>query len=215
VGVAQRREREREQLRGQIVDAARDLLLEEGLGRLSMRSIADRIEYSPATIYLYFRDKEELLQAVMHTGFERLHEVVMAELSRVGAAASWAEQYAGMGRAYARFAVENPSYFRVMFELPSTVATGECSRPTMHPNALKLSEDMVRRAVEAGQLNVPDARRTAIYGWGLIHGLTTLYLAGQLRDEVEGAAGFMEMIEDAMHNAYAGWRPDGSGGEGK
>jgi AcrR family transcriptional regulator len=215
VGVAERRVREREQLRGQIVDAARDLLLEEGLERLSMRSIADRIEYSPATIYLHFRDKDELLEAVMRTGFERLNDVVMAELARAGAAASWAEQYGAMGRAYARFAVENPSYFRVMFELPATARAERCSRPMMHPNALKLSEETVRRAVEAGQLSVLDPRRTAIYGWGLIHGLTTLYLAGQLRDEVTGAAEFMEMIEDAMRNAYAGWRPDGSGGEGE
>jgi AcrR family transcriptional regulator len=64
------REREREQLRHDIVTAARDLLLEQGLSGLSMRSIADRIEYSPATIYLYFKDKDELVGEVVHTGFE-------------------------------------------------------------------------------------------------------------------------------------------------
>jgi AcrR family transcriptional regulator len=212
VGVAERREREREQLRSQIVDAARDLLIEQGLPGLSMRSIAERIEYSPATIYLYFRDKEELLDAVMHAGFDRLHEVVTAELAKAGENATWADQYSAMGRAYARFAVGNPAYFRVMFEMPST-AQLRCERPTVHPNALQLSEDLVRKAVDAGQFWVPDARRTALYGWGLIHGLTTLYLAGHLRDEVSTPEEFMAVVEDAMRNAYTGWKPEESGGE--
>ena len=195
------------------MDVARDLLLEAGLGGLSMRSIAERIEYSPATIYLYFRDKEELLEAVMEAGFGRLHEVVMAELGRAGADATWRDQYRAMGRAYARFAIANPAYFRVMFELPGTCRVAQSERPTIHPDALEQSEHMIRRAMEAGQLRVPDARRTALYGWGLIHGLVTLYLAGHLRDEVGSEDEFMALVEDAMQNAYAGWRPEGSGGE--
>lgn len=215
MGVAERREREREQLRAHIIDVSRDLLLEQGMSGLSMRSIAERIEYSPATIYLYFRDKDELLQAVMEAGFGRLHEVVMAELEEAGPDATWARQYSAMGRAYARFAIENPTYFRIMFELPGTSQLAKAERPTIDPNALERSEHMIRQAVEAGQFWVPDARRTAIYGWGLIHGLVTLYLAGHLRDEVAGPEEFMTLIEDAMQNAYAGWRPDGSGGEAK
>jgi AcrR family transcriptional regulator len=215
LGVAERRERDREQLRAQIVDSARDLLLEQGLPGLSMRSIAERIEYSPATIYLYFRDKEQLLEAVMAAGFARLHEVVMAELGRAGAEAGWGLQYAAMGRAYARFALENPAYFRVMFELPGTAGAGRCEGPTVNPGGLEQSEEMIRRAVEAGQFWVADPRRTAVFGWGLIHGLVTLYLSGHLREEVSGPEEFMALVEDAMQNAYAGWRPADAGGEGK
>ncbi|MEX0893041.1 MAG: helix-turn-helix domain-containing protein, partial [Gemmatimonadota bacterium] len=58
MGIAERREREREQVRTLIVEAARDILSAEGLEALSMRAIAERIEYSPATIYLYFKDKD-------------------------------------------------------------------------------------------------------------------------------------------------------------
>lgn len=215
MGVAERREREREQLRAQIIDAARDILLEQGLAGVSMRSIAERIEYSAATIYLYFRDKDELLEAVIHAGFERLQGVVAAELAATGAGAPWAQQYSAMGRAYARFAIRNPAYFRVMFELPGTAGLVRGSRPTIDATALEQSEELVRRAVAAGQFWVPDARRTAIFGWGLIHGLTALYLAGHLRDEVADDDEFMAMIEDAMRNAYTGWRPEGSGGEVK
>ena len=56
------REKAKEALRTRIVEAARDIVSEEGLDALSMRALAERIAYSPATIYLYFRDKEELLR---------------------------------------------------------------------------------------------------------------------------------------------------------
>lgn len=214
MGVAERREREREQLRHDIVVAARDLLLEQGLSGLSMRSIAERIEYSPATIYLYFKDKEELVGEVVRTGFELMQEVVQAELQRSGADASAAQQYGAMGRAYARFALENPAYFRVMFELPATA--GKCEpAPTQRPaNGFEQTVEVVGRAIDEGEIRGTDPRRTAVIGWGLVHGLTALYLAGHLNDEVASPLAFNDLIEEAMHSIHTGWKPAGSGGEG-
>lgn len=212
MGVAERRERERGQLRQQIVDAARDLLLEQGLAGLSMRSIADRIEYSPATIYSHFRDKDELVREVVHTGFELMGETAAAELARAGETASAMDQYGAMGRAYARFAIENPAYFRVMFELPAT-ADLSCEEPGADsPADFEAAVAIVARAVAEGEVSAMDPRRTALVGWGLIHGLTTLYLAGHLVGEVATPDEFMELIEDAMRWIYAGWRP-AAGGE--
>jgi AcrR family transcriptional regulator len=210
VGVAERREREREQLRAAIIDAARDLLLEQGLQGLSMRAIADRVEYSPATIYLYFRDKDDLIREVVQTGFERLSGAVARELEREGAGADPATQYGAMGRGYAHFALENPAYFRVMFELPATAQLCEPSGEAP-VTGLDQSVAMVQQAMDAGQLGAGDARRTAIVGWGLIHGLTTLYLAGHLRNEIRDADEFIQLIEDAMQSIYVGWRPDPAG----
>lgn len=210
MGVAERREREREQLRASLIDAARDLLLEQGLDGLSMRAIAERVEYSPATIYLYFRDKDELVREVVQTGFDRLSDVVLQERERTGDTATPAELYGAMGRAYARFALENPAYFRVMFELPTTAQlcepSGEAPETGLDQSAL-----MIHQAMCEGQLAPGDARRTAVIGWGLIHGLTTLYLSGHLRDEVPDADGFIQLIEDAMQSIYVGWRPMAAG----
>jgi AcrR family transcriptional regulator len=212
VGVAERRERERAELRRQIIDAARDLLLEQGLPGLSMRAIAERVEYSPATIYLYFRDKDELVREVVHTGFGMLTETVEAELVRAGETASAMDQYGAMGRAYARFAVENPAYFRVMFELPAT-AEQSCEPVVGSPADFEAAVAMVRRAVAAGEVHAVDPRRMALVGWGLVHGLTTLYLAGHLSTELGSADEFMELIEDAMKSIYTGWKPEAAGSE--
>jgi AcrR family transcriptional regulator len=215
VGVAERREREREQLRAQIIDAARDLLLEGGLAALSMRAIAERIEYSPATLYIYFRDKDELIREVVQTGFERLSAVVAAELARVGETAGPAAQYEGLGRAYARFALANPSYFRVMFELPSTAELQCCEPTAAGEQGFEQAVALVQRAVDAGEFGALDARRTALLGWAMIHGLTTLYLSGHLREDAPTPESFHDLIESAMSSLYEGWRPGASGGEGE
>jgi AcrR family transcriptional regulator len=214
VGVAERREREREQLRGHIIDAARDLLLEQGLTGLSMRSIAERIEYSPATIYLYFRDKDELVKEVVHTGFELLDGLVKAELGKLGDTGGMAEQYGAMGRAYARFAVENPAYFRVMFELPATTEL-RCHEPSEHEDVgFERAVSLVRDAVACGELGSVEPRRTAMVGWGMIHGLTTLYLSGHLAARVPTTEAFYELIEYAMSSLYSGWKPENGEGDG-
>lgn len=213
MGIAERREREREQLRQDIVVAARDLLLEQGLSGLSMRAIAERIEYSPATIYLYFRDKEELVGDVVRTGFELMEAVVGEELGKLDGGADGAERYGAMGRAYARFAVENPAYFRIMFELPATAGLCEDPPCTQPDTGFDRTVDAVRYAMETGSMRSGDPRRTAVIGWGLIHGLTTLYLSGHLRDDVADVGEFNELIEYAMQTINMGWRPEGSGGE--
>lgn len=84
-----RREREqedggrREDLRERVLEAAGEIVGEQGLDALSMRAIAERIGYSPGTIYLYFRDKDELLGGVMNEGFHRLEATMRRELKRL------------------------------------------------------------------------------------------------------------------------------------
>ncbi len=204
MGTAERRERERELVRTAIIEAARDILSENGLDGLSMRAIADRIEYSPATIYLYFKDKDELVHEVVMEAFERMNEYIRREVVAAGETADAAEQYGAMGRAYARFALENTAYFRVMFELPP-VPHMECPEPE-ETGGLETVVATVQRAVAAGLIESKDARRTAIIGWGLAHGLTSLYLTGRLTDVVATNEEFMSLIEEAMLLQSTGYR---------
>ena len=68
-----RREREKENLRKMITDVARDILIHDGHDAISLRNNADRIEYSPATLYLHFRDKDSLLHCLIKEGFDELY----------------------------------------------------------------------------------------------------------------------------------------------
>jgi AcrR family transcriptional regulator len=212
MGIAERREREKEALRTRIVEAARDIVSEEGLDALSMRAIAQRAEYSPATIYLYFRDKDALLREVIQAGFERMGEYMREEMEEIGATPSPAEQYLALGRAYVRFAIENTAYFRVMFELPSVAHLDcmprECVAGTAHGLIPRdFAATMVQRAIDDGFFQIPDARRGTMVGWGMVHGLTSLYLSGHLSEEVSSHGEFLDLVEEAMAMLRTGWSP--------
>jgi AcrR family transcriptional regulator len=208
MGIAERREREKEVLRASIVEAARDLLSEEGLGGLSMRAIAERIEYSPSTIYLYFKDKDALIREVVLEGFGQLEGYVRAELESLAETTSAADRHSAVGRAYARFALENTAYFRVMFEVPSA-ARLECRDDGEPPHDREDPFGVVTLLQQAGREGLHglgDARRAAVIGWGLIHGLTSLYLSGHLGRQATTGEEFMELLEDAKNSLYWGWK---------
>lgn len=209
MGSSERRERDREQLRQAIVEAARDIVSEQGLDALSMRALAERIEYSPATIYLYFRDKDELIRTVVHEGFARLNAAMQEELLACGGGATATAQYAATGRAYARFALENTGYFRVMFEIPS-VAQMECPEPEDTDTPMTEEQSwgfvvsLLERAMAEQGVKLADPERRAIVGWGLVHGLTSLFVSGHLSRSVESREAFMALIEEAMSVAREG-----------
>ncbi len=216
MGIAERREREKEQLRTRIIEAARDIVSDKGLDALSMRAIAERIEYSPATIYLYFKDKDELVREVVVAGFERMSDYMREELVEAGESATALEEYRRIGRAYARFGLENTAYFRVMFELP-TVPQMDCPRPEL-PEGTTLQDDQsfdfvvdtLREARDQGLISIPDPMRGALVGWGLMHGLVSLYLSGHFGGMVKSHEEFLALITEAQQLLYRGWRPQGA-----
>ncbi|HUH11824.1 MAG TPA: TetR/AcrR family transcriptional regulator [Longimicrobiales bacterium] len=216
MGSAERRERDKEVLRQRIVEAARDILSEKGLEGLSMRAIAERIEYSPATIYLYFQDKDALLRAVVGEAFQLLGEYTIAALREVGPEVKPAALFRCTGRAYVRFALENTAYFRIMFELPGLPQV-DCPEPEEGGVAIpeEQSFDFVvrtlTRAVEAGELAMPDPLEGAVIAWGLMHGLTSLYLSGRLGDMVTSSEQFQVLVEAAMDTMSVGWLPRADG----
>jgi AcrR family transcriptional regulator len=87
LGVKERQEREREAVSRAILDAARDLFVAEGYQNVSIRKIADRIEYSPAAIYSYFPSKDDIFFALAEEGFHLLFATPPAEIKARGLAA--------------------------------------------------------------------------------------------------------------------------------
>jgi len=72
MGIKERKEREAEQQRELILGAASEIMSEEGLDKLSIRKIANRIEYSPAIIYHYFKDKDDVVNHLMKRGYQKI-----------------------------------------------------------------------------------------------------------------------------------------------
>lgn len=203
------REAQREDLRERIVEAARDIVGEEGLDALSMRALGGRIGYSPATIYLHFRDKDELLRSVLEEGFKRLGVAVAEELAKGPAEVSTLEHLAATARGYARFALENTGYFRAMFEMPGVAHMQDCPEPCgAGAMSRESAVSLLRRAQADGHLGEGDPERVVVLGWGLMHGLTSLYLSGHLAGEVASHEEFMGLIDRAIDTLRAGWESE-------
>lgn len=215
MGIAERREREKEEVRTRIVEAARDIVSEAGVDALSMRAIAERIEYSPATIYLYFQDKDELIKTVCVEGFRRMGEYMKQQVEGAGPDASGMEAYRAVGLGYVNFALENATWLNVMFKLPRT-AKLDCGDQAEDEVSLtreatwECPVSAVQRAVDEGEIAIPDAERGAVMGWALVHGLVSLYVGGHLADTAPTPESFGNLVEEAMHLLYEGWkaRPD-------
>jgi AcrR family transcriptional regulator len=111
MGIKERHERERQTVRQAILDAARDLFVSEGYGNVSMRKIADRIEYSAAAIYGYFPSKDDIFFALAEEGFELLHETANA----VPGSPDPVECLRSRLRAFYEFSKRHPEHFALMF----------------------------------------------------------------------------------------------------
>ena len=72
--ISTRKERQKEELRGKILQAAKELFMKKGFEDTSIRNIAEKIEYSPTTIYLYFKDKDDIFCELHKEGFILLNQ---------------------------------------------------------------------------------------------------------------------------------------------
>lgn len=113
MGVQERIEREREQMQRTILDAARRLFISQGYANVSLRKIADQIEYSPAAIYGYFKNKDEIFFALAEEGFRLLEGKVRKVLERGGDRPIDRVRRVLWG--YYEFSRAQPEYFALMF----------------------------------------------------------------------------------------------------
>ena len=111
MGTKERQDRERQAVTASILDAARDLFIAEGYQSVSIRKIAERIEYSPAAIYSYYASKDDIFLALAAEGFHRLDDKVRAAMTT----ADPLENVRGCWWAFYEFSQEQPAYFQLMF----------------------------------------------------------------------------------------------------
>lgn len=111
MGIEERRDRERQAVTDSILDAARELFLAEGYPSVSIRKIAERIEYSPAAIYSYFPSKDDIFLALAKEGFHRLDAKVHAAMG----GGDPLDDVRACWWAFYEFSKEQPEYFLLMF----------------------------------------------------------------------------------------------------
>ena len=114
MGIKERHSRERETVRSAILTAARSLFLAEGYANVSMRKIAEQIEYSPGAIYSYFASKEDIFFALAEEGLQCLRAHCACEAHLPVSSAPLDQVRAAMWRFFT-FSKEQPEYFSLIF----------------------------------------------------------------------------------------------------
>ncbi len=176
MGPKERREREREEIRTRILDAARDLFASEGYDAVTMRRIAEKIEYSPTAIYFHFRDKEALLKELCETDFLSLAR----QFGAMEKLADPIEKLKATGRAYFRFGIENPNHYRLMFMTPQPPITEKVlEKGNPEQDAYAFLKSLVAEAVAAKRFKPKhtDVELVAETIWAGVHGVVSLHIA--------------------------------------
>lgn len=177
MGVKERREREKLAVRKEILDAARELFIKEGYESVSMRKIADKIEYSPTTIYLYFDDKAQLVHSLCEEAFVKLvkmFETLGGDLSDPVSALK------KCGRAYIEFGLKYPNDYKVTFMLnlrPDKSPEEYLREDSMGMRAYGYLRKIVEECVRRGKFPGADVETTTQTVWIVVHGVTSLLIA--------------------------------------
>jgi AcrR family transcriptional regulator len=182
MGVAERRERQKAELRDTILAAARRIFIEEGAEALTMRRIADAIEYSPGTIYSYFESREAIAIQLVREGFEKL---VAAIAPAATAVADPVDRIRAIGTAYTEFGIADPETYKLIFmEDAKYVYAAMAPSAGTEPGAPEEPGDRafdvlaraVAEAVERGLFRPIDPERAAGALWAGLHGALSLHI---------------------------------------
>jgi AcrR family transcriptional regulator len=178
MGIAERKEREKQEMQDLILTSAAELFLEVGLEKTSIRTIAERIEYSPATIYLYFKDKNELLYAIHQKAFQRFFQYfqTVPELDDP------MEKLHQLGHIYFKFAFENPAFYDLMFILRAPMDSEKTEENwEMGARSHNVLSDLVNECQQAGYFKHRDSEVLSHMIWATVHGIVSLKIRDRMK----------------------------------
>lgn len=200
MGIKDRKNKAKEDLHKSILKAAREIFLEKGFDNVSIRNIAQRIEYSPTTIYLYFKDKDAIFYALHNEGFLLLNQKIQA----LESVADPMERLKAMGRIYINFAQENEDYYDLMFVQRSPLNNLEMEPWKQGETAFRFLNDTIQQCIDNKQVKLDDAEVGAFIIWSSMHGMCTLknrnrcmVLSKEKQEDIINLAyeSFIKMIE--------------------
>ena len=164
-------------LRRALLQEAVRVIQAQGVDMLTLRSAGERLGVSRTALYRHFADKAALLEAVAGEGFRTLRTELLAAWAGGGAA-----EFEAMGLAYVRFAVANPSHYRVMF---GGFVRGHDNPELMleAAGAFQALVDAIVALQRAGEMRADDPLQMARFIWAVVHGIAMLAIDGQIEHQ--------------------------------
>ncbi|RKH97094.1 TetR/AcrR family transcriptional regulator [Corallococcus sp. AB038B] len=175
MGITERKERQRAELRENILRVARDMVMKEGFGALSMRKLADAVEYAPATLYLHFENRDAIARELCVRGFQEL----LAALEPPATVKEPVERLSRMAEAYVSFGLKHPETYRLIF-MEDPKLSAELFQDQQHgegPRSFALLVTAFEDLKAAGRApEATPAEQLAEVFWAGLHGIISLKL---------------------------------------
>ena len=181
MGSTERKAREKEELKALILKAARKLFVERGITQTTIRNIADAIDYSIGTVYVYFRDKNEILHALHTQSFADLG----GQFKVLYNVKDPMERLRAMGKVYIIYGLENPDMYDLMFTLKApmefleTIQKDEWDEGKAAFDVLKTT---VKECMDAGHFKGHKLEPLSFLIWSCVHGMCSLEISSRTKN---------------------------------
>jgi len=195
MGTAERKAKEKEELKELILNAAKKLFIEKGIEQTKIRNIAESINYSVGTVYVYYKDKNSILHDLHNLGFKQLG----GEMRILFAVADPMERLKALGRVYISFALNNPEMYDLMFIMKAPMEFLEATHNdewNEGRNTFDALRQTVKQCMEAGYFPGAELEPLSLAIWSTVHGMCSLHI----RDRVKAAC--LQDSESLVVRAY-------------
>jgi AcrR family transcriptional regulator len=197
MGINERKEKQKQEIKKMILDASMKLFVEEGFGNVTIRKIADIIEYSPTTIYLYFKDKNEIFYQLHELGFQKMGELnsALPEITNP------LTRLYKMGENYIEFGLANPEFYDIMFisRAPMQVleAMENCDwkygEAALHTLMATIDECMQKKYIHK-----QNVQAVSMAIWGMVHGLVSLQIRSRF-DKIDDGKNIKSLMHQSLN----------------
>lgn len=184
-------------LKNALIQAGIEILSQEGLQALSLRRVARRAGVSHSAPYAHFADKQALIAAISTEGFRQLYDQLAAAVQQ--SQGDPLQQLVQATGVYCDFALADSAHFKIMF---SGVLEMEDDYPDFVDISLKnfnLVIEIVENCQQAGILKPGPAEELAVTVWGLVHGVVSLMIEGQVSETILTRLGPQKMLVSALN----------------
>jgi AcrR family transcriptional regulator len=197
MGIKQRREREKQEVRQGILTGAREIAQHEGWQAVTIRKVAERIEYSPSMIYEYFASKEAILFELHSEGFRLLAFSLKTARSSSG---DHEEQLISMAEAYWEFAMAHRELYQVMHGLNGVPL--DCSGKPVAHEAFDITVEALKEWSQSRSIDLPEVEDAVEIFRAFLHGLVCLNMENRLHgDETR----VRRLVRRGIHDLLASW----------
>lgn len=188
MSVSLRRLRQIEEMKETILDAAGTLFYKNGYEETTLRKIASLIDYNPATIYNYYKNKEEIFFALQERAFQKFYEEFDFYRTTKMRGKKCLRK---MGEAYIKFGIEHKEDYELMFIMREPMNGAERKDPKWKIGAknYELLKLVIGQCIEEKSIRITDVNIGAFMIWSAVHGMVSLYIMDR-----------MKMIDDIKHD---------------